>query len=155
MPIRLNTIQALRAEVERLGCIEYPTHGNWTVGQIFYHLAAAFEASVDGLPAGYSRFARLCIRPFRSCVTRIRFPPWLPIPRAIAFKLAPPEIVDCTEQHQRLLSAIDRFIDHEGPFPPHPVLGPLTSSEWTGFHLRHCQHHLAFIEADTSTSNSR
>ena len=145
---RLNSIDALRKEIERLGCSECRVLGKWTKGQIYFHLAATFEGTVDGLPPGYPSIVRLVIRPFRSLVTRFKFPPWLPIPRAIAEKLTPPENADCEEQLERLLRAIDRFMQHEGALPAHPVLGPLTRSEWIGFHLRHVQHHLAFMQQD-------
>ncbi len=146
MPVRLRSIESLRDEIHSLGCVKHRTRGNWSTGQIYFHLAAAFEASIDGASPGYPRWVRLLIRPFRSIVTQICFPPWLPIPKAISSKLAPPDYADCTEQHGRLLLAIDRFAEHEGVFPPHPVLGPLTRTEWIGFHLRHSQHHLSFIE---------
>ena len=147
-PMRLHTVEAMRNEIKRLGCSEYEMLGRWTKAQIYFHLAATFEGSVDGLPPGYPRIVRLVIRPFRSLVTRFKFPPWMPIPRAIADKLEPPKDADCAAQHTRLLRAIDRFTQHEGTFPAHPVLGRLTSSEWIGFHLRHVQHHLAFIKQD-------
>ncbi|MCA9135463.1 MAG: DUF1569 domain-containing protein, partial [Planctomycetales bacterium] len=43
---------------------------------------------------------------------------------------------------------IHRFEMHVDEHLPHPVLGTLTRSEWTGFHLRHCEHHLSFICID-------
>ena len=147
---RLHTIEALRNKIKRLGCSQCQTLGKWSKAQIYYHLAATFEGSVDGLPPGYPRVVRLVIRPFRSLVTQRRFPPWMPIPRAIAGELTPPEAADCQAQYERLLRAIDRFTEHEGAFPSHPVLGPLTRSEWIGFHLRHVQHHLAFIQQELS-----
>lgn len=121
--------------------------GKWTTAQIFYHLAAAFEASIAAapLPPGFPRFVRWMVRPFCWYVTRVRFPKWLPIPAAIEFKLKPPEHVDLQEQFDRLTTAIDQFDQHQGPFPPHPVLGRLTAVQWTGFHLRHCEHHLSFV----------
>lgn len=147
---RLHTMDELRNLIVRLGCSNHRTYGNWTAGQIYFHLAAALEGSIDGLPPGYSRLARIFVRPFRSFVTKICFPPWLPIPKAISYKLAPPANVDCAEQYERLLRALDRFQLHEGMLAPHPVLGPLTRSEWIGFHLRHAQHHLSFVESNAS-----
>ncbi|WP_186767633.1 DUF1569 domain-containing protein [Blastopirellula retiformator] len=41
--------------------------------------------------------------------------------------------------------AIEQFERHEGPHPPHPVLGYFSHDEWVGFHLRHSEHHLRFI----------
>ena len=145
MPTRYRDLNELRQHILQIGCAARETRGDWTLAQIYYHLAAAFEASVDGLPPGYNRLARFIFRPMRSFVTKVRFPPWLPIPAAIASKLAPPKEVDCFEQHERLLAAIARFEKHTGPYPPHPVLGRLSKDEWIGFHLRHSQHHLSFI----------
>ena len=141
----LDSLESLRDYVHHLGAKQHDTTGNWSVGQIYFHLAAAFEGSVEGLPAGYSPLMRFAARSMRWVVTRIRFPPWLPIPAAIAFKLQPPAEVDIVQQHQRLVRAIECFAQHEGDLPAHPVLGKLSRKEWTGFHLRHCKHHLGFI----------
>lgn len=138
----------LRSHIEQLGCNDQITCGTWTLAQIYYHLAAAFEGSVEGLPPGYSRIARIIVRPMRSFVTKVRFPPWLPIPGAIRFKLDPPRTAVCSEQLSRLLAAIALFEQHPGPFPPHPVLGSFTKEEWIGFHLRHSEHHLSFVKSN-------
>ena len=116
------------------------------IGQIYFHLAAAFESSVDGVPPGYPLAVRIAVRPFRWIVTRFKFPPRMPIPSAIRYKLEPPVDVNDSEQYKRLLLAIEQFVSHEGELPPHPVLGSLSRQEWIGFHLRHCQHHLAFVD---------
>jgi hypothetical protein len=128
--------------------IEYDNHqvlGKWTAAQNFYHLAAAFEASVEGLPAGFPIVARKMLQPVRWFITRIRFPASISIPESIRFKLEPPLEADFEVQKRRLLDSIKRFEAFDGQHPMHPVLGPLTRNEWLGFHLRHCQHHLSFI----------
>lgn len=145
--MRFRSIDDLKKQLVRIVGTEHGNLGGWTTAQIFCHLAAAFEVSLDATPspAGYPRTVRWIVRPFRWLVTRIRFPPGLPIPAAIAFRLDPPPDAEVTEQYERLVTAVDRFDNCRGPLPPHPVLGPLTRSEWTGFHLRHCEHHLSFI----------
>ena len=144
----LDSIQSLREEVVRANQDGHGTTGNWSVGQIYYHLAATFEGSVEGLPPGYPSIIRLAIRPFRRLVTEKKFPRWIPIPAAIRHKLDPPNDAEAAEQYQRLLRSIDQFSSHDGDFPPHPVLGPLSAQEWLGFHIRHCQHHLSFIQTE-------
>jgi len=145
--VRFRNTDDLRKYVVQIVDTDHENLGNWTTAQIFYHVAAAFEASVGAtpLPLGFPRVLRWIIRPCRRLVTHVRFPPGLPIPAAIAFKLKPPPNPDLAEQYRRLLIAIDLFDEHTGPMPPHPVLGPLTRSEWIGFHLRHCEHHFSFI----------
>ena len=142
----VDQLDSLRAEIVRVNLSGRGTTGNWSLGQIYFHLAAAFEASVEGLPPGYPFIVRLAIRPVRWVVTRIRFPPWLPIPSSIRHKLEPPVDAVASEQYERLLKAIVLFASHDGELPPHPVLGPLSRKEWVGFHVRHCKHHLAFIQ---------
>ena len=148
MSQRYEDLEDLRLHILKIGSEERETQGGWTLGQIYYHLAAAFEASVEGLPPGYHRMVRLILRPMKSFVIKVRFPPWLPIPQSIAFKLAPPAKVCCSEQYDRLLAAIVAFEKHHESHPPHPVLGSLTKQEWIGFHLRHSQHHLGFVKVE-------
>lgn len=122
------------------------TAKNWNAAQIFFHLAGAVEGSMAGLPSGYTAIVRGIIRPFRWIVTRYRFPPWMPIPASIKQNLNPPATVDFVQQKDRLLDAIELFRKFPDTHPPHPVLGSLTREQWIGFHLRHCEHHLSFIQ---------
>ncbi|PQO40075.1 DUF1569 domain-containing protein [Blastopirellula marina] len=142
---RFQDLDDLRTRLAEVVATPHETCGRWTAAQIFYHLAGAFEGSVDGLPPGYNLLARMVLRPFRILVTRVRFPAWIPIPRAIAAKLDPPPDVTLEQQYPRLLSAIERFEQHAGPHPPHPILGAFSHAQWTGFHLRHSEHHLRFV----------
>ena len=52
--------------------------------------------------------------------------------------------LDAATEAEALREAIGRFASTTGPFPAHPVLGPLTKEEWTRFHCLHCAHHLGF-----------
>lgn len=150
---RFQDTNALKEHLVLVTAANHENLGSWTTAQIFYHLAAAFEASIDTtpLPAGFPATARLLIRPLRWVVTRIRFPPRLPIPAAIESKLKPPLNLGIMDQYWRLLRAIENFEQHTGEMPPHPVLGSLSRSEWTGFHLRHSEHHLSFIKLNESS----
>ena len=147
--LSLRSLAELKAHLQRIEEFNHRVMGQWTAAQNLYHLAAAFEASIEGLPVGYPGPVRLAVRPLRWMITRFRFPPGLPIPQAIRFRLEPPPDADFEEQKVRLLTSIDRFEGFTGQHPPHPVLGPLSREEWVGFHLRHCQHHLAFIAVET------
>jgi len=149
---QFNSIADLNEAIAWLANSRHRTTGQWTTSQIFYHLAAAFEASIEGVPPGYPAIVRWMVRPFRGFVIGVRFPPWLPIPAAVAHKLRPPADANLADQFVRLQQAIRQFEAFEGEHPPHPVLGSLSRSEWVGFHLRHCQHHLGFIVSDEPRS---
>ena len=139
-------LEQLLEHLQQIGPENHVTTKNWSAAQNFYHLASAFEGSMNPLPAGYPFLVRAVVRPFRWIITRYRFPPWLPIPATAKHKLAPPEDVDFQQQKDRLLQVIDLFQQFQQNHPAHPVLGSLTHDEWTGFHLRHCSHHLSFIK---------
>ncbi len=146
---RFKTYEQLVSHIESISSDNHTVLGNWTAGQNFYHLASAFQGSIDGLPDAFSPLVRAILHPGRKLVTHFRFPPWLPIPKSIRHKLSPPTDACFEIQKKRLLAEIRRFLEFQDEYPPHPVLGKLTRNEWYGFHLRHCEHHLAFIELGT------
>ncbi|MHB1021581.1 MAG: DUF1569 domain-containing protein [Acidobacteriaceae bacterium] len=43
---------------------------------------------------------------------------------------------------QTLLTNLNRFEQHAGPWPDHPIFGPLTRKEWLLWGYRHADHHL-------------
>lgn len=143
--LRFKNIDQLQEFLPRLIDTRHQNLGKWTTAQILFHLAAAFEGSIEGIGVGFPSWVRSLLRPFRWIVTRIKFPPWVPIP---IDKLFPPETAEFSEQYERLIKAIDRFVEYDEVHPDHPVLGKLTRSEWVGFHLRHCERHLSFIKMD-------
>ena len=144
--MKFKTLADVEGTVQHVESDNHRVLGKWTAAQNFYHLAAAFEASIEGLPVGFPIVARKVIRPMRWFITRVRFPPAIPIPESIRFRLEPPADADFETQKLRLLESIEQFKAFDGQHPMHPVLGPLTRDEWIGFHLRHCQHHLSFIK---------
>ena len=146
MKLKFDCLADLLAHLDGITPDNHRTRGKWTAAQIFYHLAAAFEGSLNGLPAGYPFLTRWMARCFRWMIIRYWFPPFIPIPSAIRDSLAPPDTCDFLTQKQRLVHAIDAFDSHNQPHPPHPVLGKFTHEQWVGFHLRHCERHLAFID---------
>lgn len=143
--MKFRTIDDIRERVQLIEPDNHKTLGKWSAAQNFFHLAGALEATVTSRPAGSPGVTRKVAKPIRWFITRVRFPPFVPIPDSVRSLLEPPEDADFATQKLRLLTTIDRFRDFDGELPPHPVLGPLTRDEWIGFHLRHCQRHLSFI----------
>ena len=52
--------------------------------------------------------------------------------------------LDAAHEAQSLARAIERFRSATGPFPAHPIIGPLSRDEWLRFHTMHAEHHLGF-----------
>ncbi len=148
--MKLRTIANIRERVRLIERGNHETLGVWTAAQNFYHLAAAFEATIEQWPAGSQAVTRKAPKPIRWFITRVWFPPFISIPESIRARLEPPTDADFATQKVRLLENIDRFQDFEGEHPPHPVLGPLSRDQWIGFHVRHSQRHLSFIAVKSS-----
>lgn len=143
--MKFRTIADIREHVQMIERDNHQTTGKWSAAQNFYHLAAAFEATVAERPAASPDVPRKAGRLTRWFITQVMFPPFISIPEKVRAMLEPPADADFETQKFRLLNSLDRFRDFDGEFPPHPVLGPLTAKEWIGFHLRHSQRHLSFI----------
>ena len=136
-------LEDVMPEVERL-LAGHTTVGRWSLGQICDHLAAALRLTLEAPPSSAepTREERVARRLFfRSG----RFPDGMETPVPV---LQPQPGLDAATESEALREAIDRFNASTGPFPAHPVLGPLTREEWTRFHSLHCAHHLGFAVPD-------
>lgn len=148
--VRFNSLAALTRHIERMAdaaaagdAKAIASTGHWSVAQNLYHLAGAFEASVEPPPAGAQRPpSRLRTWPLRLFAPRGRFPRNLSIPSEVRDRLSPPHDARFDVHLQRLLRAIESFGRATGRPPLHPVLGVLMREVWARFHLRHSELHL-------------
>ena len=147
--IRFRDLSDLRAHLDELAGQTLTTTGGWQAGQIFYHLAAVFEASSLPSRSGGRWPMRLTKLPQRLLVQHVGFPSGVQIPASVKDRLEPPEHVDEVEQMARLHRAIDVFEAKQEAFPGHPFFGPFNRREWRRFHLRHCELHLDHIAQST------
>ena len=63
--VEYKSFDELLADADRLGTGNVKTLGNWTPGQIFQHLAIAYNGSIDGFQAGFPWFIRVMGRLFK------------------------------------------------------------------------------------------
>jgi hypothetical protein len=116
------------------------TVGRWSLGQLCNHLASALRLTVDGPPSSAEPTRQQDVarrRFFRSG----RFPEGMEAPLPV---LQPRSGLVARTEADSLRDVIGRFASSTGPFPAHPILGPMTQEEWTRFHRLHCAHHLGF-----------
>jgi hypothetical protein len=118
----------------------HTTLGNWTLGQILYHLATAIRGSRRRRPDAPTRPVDETFR--RRMFESRRFPEGVPAPHP---KLVPPADANAAVQLEELREAIAQWSVATGPFPDHPFMGPLSKDEWTQFHCVHSAHHLSFV----------
>jgi hypothetical protein len=124
--------------------------GRWSLGQVCHHLATSLKLIIDGglVAASPRKSDALKVRFFRHG----RFPDGAEAPFPV---LLPPAGLDDMAEADALALALDRFASAPGPFPPHPVLGPLTRDEWARFHCMHAAHHLGFFAPDDHSLRSK
>ncbi len=120
--------------------------GRWSLGQILRHLASSIKLLVEGglppLDPPDPEMARRFEIRRRRFFQHGKFPEGVAIPIPA---LIPPADVDERAEAESLRLVLRRFEDFDGPFPAHPVFGPMSKEEWGDFHRLHCAHHLGFV----------
>ena len=79
----------LLADADRMGAGNVKTLGNWSPGQIFQHLAIAYNGSIDGLPKSFPLFIRVMGRMFKKKLISGAMPPGLKLPAKFALRVMP------------------------------------------------------------------
>ena len=133
------SLDEIMPDVERL-VGGHVTGGQWTPAQILYHLATSIRLTSLGRPGSASEGVSDEFR--RRFFESRRFPEGMEAPHR---RLIPPDDADVRVETEALRDAIGLFARATGPFPAHPLLGPLSKEEWTEFHCIHCAHHLRFV----------
>ena len=134
-------------EVDRL-LLGHATSKDWTLGQILHHLASAIRLTVEAVeiapttPADREPSRTFDVRR-RRFFRAGRFPEGIAAPHPA---LSPPREADERAEAESLRSALRQLEGSAGPFPAHPLLGPLSKEEWKTFHILHCAHHLGFAQ---------
>ena len=138
-------------ECERLLQTGYSKAGNWSLGQICYHMRVTIDANMHGYPAwmtviGYS--LRPALRMFA-------------LPRLLAGKspkgvptagmFVPPNDLNDDREMQLFSQCISQFLASETSMHPHPGFGKMSKREFHQFHAAHAAHHLSFLKANESS----
>jgi Protein of unknown function (DUF1569) len=138
---------AFLAEAERLAAMGAETTGNWSLAQIFDHLARSMSVAVHGTKALFPLPARFVLRLLRKRIISGPLKPGFNCPRGLAGVLKPAEDIETAEGLQRLRAAARQF--QKAPaLATHPAFGRLTRGEWDRLTLRHAELHMSFVVAD-------
>jgi hypothetical protein len=132
----------LLADAERLAAGQTTMLGNWSLGQIYMHLAKAIDTAIDGNPFMLPAPVRWVTRPLlkKRFLTRSLTPGFKIPGRAAALQ---PAEISTAEGLAALRAAIARQ-KTDRTRAVHPILGTLTIDEWNAFHLRHAEMHMSF-----------
>lgn len=141
--VRYESFLELLTDAESLAQSEVLMLGNWSLGQVFLHLARSMHASIDGVPLESSWWSRLLVkvRYGRRFLTG-PMPAGMELPPGAAQWLSP-DPINADEGLAALREAIDR-LSFETERAAHAVLGEMSLDQWDRFHLRHAELHMSF-----------
>ncbi len=133
----------LLADADRLSAGPVKTLGNWSPGQIFRHLAIAYNGSIDGFNTTFPWFMRFVAGMFKNKLINGAMPPGIKVPAKFAKQVMP----DATSTEDGLAqphAAVAR-LKREPQRGKHPVFGDMTKEEWDKIHLNHANLHMSFL----------
>jgi hypothetical protein len=113
--------------------------GQWSLAQIWNHLATTIRLTArPASDPGQGTPEQATLRQGFFAVGVF------PLGRPSPPPFVPREGLDQATEVASLVDAIQRFQAATGPFPAHPMLGPLSRDQWVQFHSMHAAHHLGF-----------
>lgn len=142
--LKLENFPAVLQECQRLLDDGYRKGGQWSLGQICWHMRLTMDAHRQGYPLWMSLFAP--VRPF---FRKFLLPRLLAGDSPAGLKTAsifqPPESVEDAGELRLLQESIVAFQKHQSPLKPHPGFGRLRRTDAETFHAAHAAHHLSFL----------
>ena len=146
--LRFETIDDAIADAEKVAAADQAgkahTLGNWTLGQIFNHLATWADYAYTGAPMQAPWFVRIIAKTFKKRFLTKSMPAGGRIPRVPGGTYGT-EDVPTSEALDHFRKAFSR-LKAEAPTAPSPAFGPLTHDEAIALNLRHAELHLSFIQ---------
>ncbi len=133
----------LLADADRLSAGAVKTLGNWSPGQIFRHLAIAYNGSIDGFKTTFPWIMRFAAGMFKNKLINGAMPPGLKVPASLAREVMP-EATSTEDGLAQLHAAVER-LKREPKRADHPVFGNLSKEEWDKIHLNHANLHMSFL----------
>ena len=145
--LRFGSVAELRREIDLLVAAEEAgtlrRSGNWTLGQIFGHLATWINYGYEGYPMRVPWFVRFFVRmQFRSYV-RNGLPRSLRIPKVEAGTYGT-DVLSTQEGARQLRAALDRLA-REPATHDSPAFGKISEADRTELTLRHAELHLGYV----------
>jgi Protein of unknown function (DUF1569) len=137
------SLDELLADADQLCSAPMKTLGNWSAGQIFKHLANAYNGSLDGISMTFPWPMRMMAKLFKNKLINGQMPPGIKLPGEGAKKMMPGPT--STEEGLAALHAAVARLKQESHRVPHPVFGKLTNDEWNRIHLMHANLHMSFL----------
>jgi hypothetical protein len=137
------SLDEVLADADRLGSGPVRTLGNWSAGQIFRHLAIAYNGSIDGFTLTFPWYLRLMARLFKNKLMNGPMPAGYNQSSDNA-KSVVPGPTTTAEGLADLRAAVAR-LKREPHRAKHPMFGELDKEQWDKLHLKHANLHMSFL----------
>jgi hypothetical protein len=141
--VQYASLDELLADAERIAAGPHTTLGNWSAGQIFEHLARAFNGSIDGMDMKLAWYWPILGRLLRPFLMRGPMPAGMKLTKHVHELLVPGPTT--TEAG---LASLRRAIERqktEVHREPSPIFGPMSREDWDKLHRMHADLHMSFI----------
>jgi Protein of unknown function (DUF1569) len=137
------SLEEVLADADRLSSADVKMLGNWSAGQIFRHLARAYNGSIDGFTMTFPWYLRMMARIFKKQLVNGPMPAGFNLPAASA-KSVLPEPTSTAEGLAELRAAVAR-LNQEPHRAEHPLFGELSKEQWNTVHRKHASLHISFL----------
>jgi hypothetical protein len=137
------SIEEVVADADRLSSGPITLLGNWSAGQVFRHLAVAYNGSIDGFKTTFPWYIRFMAGLFKKKLLAGQMPPGIKLPQGFAREVLPEPT--STEDGLAQLHAAAARLEREPHRAKHPVFGKFTREEWNQIHLNHAKLHMSFL----------
>lgn len=142
--LHFETLDEMLADAEQLATGEVRMLGNWSLAQVFKHLAEALNSTIDGSSFRPSFFVKVMAKLFmRKKFIYGEIPPGFSIPEAAQAQFLPRDDTETQAALDELRSAVQRLKSTDER-AAHPFFGELPREESDQFQLRHAELHLSF-----------
>lgn len=149
--LKFGSLDDLLREAERLAAAERDGRlvvmGNWTLGQMFGHLAAWAGYPYDGYPPSFTAppwILRVILKRMKNKFLRHDLPVGFRM-RGVKEGTFGTEALATAEGLRRLEASAAR-LKQSPPMLVNPVFGPMTHEEWIAIMLRHGELHCGFFD---------
>lgn len=140
------SLQEVLTDAERLTQGGFHAVGNWSAGQIFLHLAKAFNDSIDGSTVRLPWIYKVVGPLLKGRLLRGPMAAGVKLPASVAREIVPGPT--STEEGMTALRAAIGRLESESKRARSPFLGAMTREEWDRLHLNHAALHMSFLVPD-------
>lgn len=137
------SLEEVLADADRLSSGPVRVLGNWSAGQIFKHLALAYNGSIDGFTMTFPWPLRMVARIFKKKLASGAMPPGYSLPSEGAKAMTPAPTT--TEAGLADLHTAVARLRRETHRATHPMFGDLSKEEWDQIHRKHASLHMSFL----------